>query len=237
MCAIVLRIFFQKHVLKFFSPLCCSVWSNIETSSQVEARALTGKFNILQKVADINMKVKYVFQNSKKSISLLKQITQVCFACNLDSCTLRPEGRYIWAILPERVHHWRNILYSTAKTSKHLIKNNIGQFICILWPSFDHKNIFDKLNRFLRYRHIKMRQWWNAEFHRFCILIWWYLKNIFSLSRTFCWAKLGQSVWLNCPIFLLAKCLLVSAMQDKMWQKKWKLLRENCPLDFLALPK
>ena len=135
-----------------------------------------------------------------------------------------------WAILPERVHHWRNILSCTAKTSKHLIKNNIGQFICILWPSFDHKNIFDKLNRFLRYRHIKMRQWWNAEFHRFCILIWWYLKNIFSLSRTFCWAKLGQSVWLNCPIFLLAKCLLVSAMQDKMWQKKWKLLRENCPI-------
>ena len=134
------------------------------------------------------------------------------------------------AILPECVHHWRNILSCTAKTSKHLIKNNIGQFICILWPSFDHKNIFDKLNRFLRYRHIKMRQWWNAEFHRFCILIWWYLKNIFSLSRTFCWAKLGQSVWLNCPIFLLAKCLLVSAMQDKMWQKKWKLLRENCPV-------
>ena len=119
----------------------------------------------------------------------------------------------IWAILPERVHHWRNILSCTAKTSKHMIKNNI----------------FDKLNRFLRYHHIKMRQWWNAEFHRFCILIWWYLKNIFSLSRTFCWAKLGQSVWLNCPIFLLAKCLLDSAMQDKMWHKKWKLLRENCP--------
>ena len=95
MCALVLRILslFQKHV--------CSVWSNIETSSQVEARALTGKFNILQKVADINMKLKYVLQNSKKSISLLKQITQVCFACNLDSCTLRPEGRYIcimWGI-------------------------------------------------------------------------------------------------------------------------------------------
>ena len=91
------------------------------------------------------------------------------------------------------------------------------------------KNIFDKLNRFLRYRHIKMRQWWNAEFHRFCILIWWYLKNIFSLSRTFCWAKLGQSVWLNCPIFFLVRCLLVLPVQDKMWQKKWKLLRENCP--------
>ena len=132
-----------------------------------------------------------------------------------------------WAILPERVHHWRNILSCTAKTSKHLIKKNIGQFICILWPSFDHKNIFDKLNRFLSYRHIKMRQWWNAEFHRFCILIWWYLKNIFSLSRTFCWAKLGQSVWLNCPIFLLAECLLVSAVQDKMWKKKWKLCNNS----------
>ena len=143
------------------------------------------------------------------------------------TCKFWLDRRSRWAILPERVHHWRNILSCTAKTSKHLIKNNIGQFICILWPSFDHKNIFDKLNRFLRYRHIKMRQWWNAEFHRFCILIWWYLKNIFSLSRTFCWAKLGQSVWLNCPIFLLAKCLLVSAMQDKMWQKKWK--KWNCP--------
>ena len=59
----------------------------------------------------------------------------------------------------------------------------------IWWPSFDHKNIFVKRHRFLRYGRIKMRQWWNAEFHRFSILIWWYLKNIFSLSRTFCWAN------------------------------------------------
>ena len=66
---------------------------------------------------------------------------------------------FIWAILPERVHYWRNILSCTARTSKHLIKKNIGQFICIPWPSLDHKNIFDKLKRLLRYRHIKMRQW------------------------------------------------------------------------------
>ena len=87
-------------------------------------------------------------------------------------------------ILPERVHHWRNILSCTAKTSKHLIKKNIAQFICILWPSFDQTNIFDNLN-------IKTRQWWNAEFHHFCTLIRWYLKNIFSLSKIFCSAKLG----------------------------------------------
>ena len=42
---------------------------------------------------------------------------------------------------------------------------------------FDHQNIFDKLNIFLRYCHIKMCQWWNAEFHHFCALNWRYLKN------------------------------------------------------------
>ena len=73
-----------------------------------------------------------------------------------------------WAILLGHVHHWHNILSCTAKTSKHLIKKNIGQFIWILCPSFAKLNIFDKLNRFVRYRHIKMRQWWNAEFHHFC---------------------------------------------------------------------
>ena len=134
-CALVLRILFlfQKHVLKFLSPLCCSVWSNIETSSQVEARALTGKFNILQKVADINMKVKYVFQNLKKSISLLKQITQVCFACNLDSCTLRPEGRYIYIMwgIKENVTN-QNKKNSTLLSVLCLIcvyKNKIVQFL------------------------------------------------------------------------------------------------------------
>ena len=35
------------------------------------------------------------------------------------------------AILPERVHHWRNILSCTAKTSKHLIKKNIGHYIYV----------------------------------------------------------------------------------------------------------
>ena len=125
------------------------------------------------------------------------------------------------AILPERVHHWHNILSCTVQTSKHLIKKNIGQFIWILCPSFATLNIFDKLNRFVRYRHIKMRQWWNAEFHHFCTFIWWYLKNIFSLSRIFCWVKLGQSVWLFCPIFFLARCLLVLAVQDKMLRQWW----------------
>ena len=136
---------------------------------------------------------------------------------------------WIGAILPEHVHHWRNILSYTAKISNHLIEKNIGQFKCILWPTFDQQFFFDKLNRFLRYLHIKMRQWWNAEFHHFRTLIRWYLKNIFSLSKIFCWAKLGQSVWLNCPIFFLVRCLLVLPVQDKIWQKKWKLLRENCP--------
>ena len=133
-CALVLRILFlfQKHILKYFSPLCCSVWSNIETSSQVEARALTGKFNILQKVADINMKVKYVFQNSKKSISLLKQITQVCFACNLDSCTLRPEGRYIyimWGIKENVTNQNKRFHFPLSSILICVYKNKIVQFL------------------------------------------------------------------------------------------------------------
>ena len=121
----------------------------------------------------------------------------------------------------------------TAKTSKHLIKKNIGQFIWILCPSFATLNIFDKLNRFVRYRHIKMRQWWNAECHHFCTLIWWYLKNLFSLSTICNWAKLGQSEWLNCPIFFLTICLLVVAVQDKMWRKKWEFSPAFCPNEIL----
>ena len=138
-------------------------------------------------------------------------------------CSLITSGQFFY----NNFYLFHHILSCT--TSEHPDKKNVWQSNCTIWPSFAPQNMFDKLNRFLRYRHIKMRQWWNAEFHRFCILIWWYLKNIFSLSRTFCWAKLGQSVWLNCPIFLLAECLLVSAVRDKMWQKKWKSLRENCP--------
>ena len=30
--------------------------------------------------------------------------------------------------------------------------------------------------------------------------------------------KLGQSEWLNCPIFFLNRCLIVLDVQDKMWQ-------------------
>ena len=47
-------------------------------------RALTGKFDILQKVADINMRVKYVLENSMKSILILLQTSRVFFACNLE---------------------------------------------------------------------------------------------------------------------------------------------------------
>ena len=81
-----------------------------------------------------------------------------------------------------------------------------------------------------------MCQWWNAEFHHFPTLIWWYLKNLLSLS------KLGQSVWLNCPIFGLTRLLLVLAVQDQVWREKLNLLREklnllqeNCP--FVSLTK
>ena len=38
-------------------------------------------------------------------------------------------GGLRWAIVPEHVHHWRNILSCTAKISKHLLKKNIGLFI------------------------------------------------------------------------------------------------------------
>ena len=58
---------------------------NIEPSSQVDVRALTGKFDILQKVADINMWVKCVLENSMKSILILLQTSQGLSACNLDS--------------------------------------------------------------------------------------------------------------------------------------------------------
>ena len=47
---------------------------NIEPSSQVDVRALTGKFDILQKVADINMRVKYVLENSMISILILLKV-------------------------------------------------------------------------------------------------------------------------------------------------------------------
>ena len=57
---------------------------NIEPSSQVDVRALTGKFDILQKVADINMRVKYVLENSMKSILILLQTSRGFFACNLE---------------------------------------------------------------------------------------------------------------------------------------------------------
>ena len=44
----------------------------------------------------------------------------------------------------------------TAKTSKSLVKPNIGQFNHTLWPSFAQQNIFDRLIRYLRYHQIKV---------------------------------------------------------------------------------
>ena len=38
-------------------------------------------------------------------------------------------------------HFFRHILSCTTKTSKHLVKKNIGQSNCTLWPSFGQQNI------------------------------------------------------------------------------------------------
>ena len=38
-------------------------------------------------------------------------------------------------------HFFRHILSCTTKTSKHLVKKNIGQPYCTLWPSFGQQNI------------------------------------------------------------------------------------------------
>ena len=118
-------------------------------------------------------------------------------------------------------HFFCHILSCTAKTSKHMVKRNIGQFNHSLWPSFAQQNIFDKLNRFLRYHQIKVQKWWNSAFHHWRILIWRYLTNLFSLSKIFSVAKLGQSIHMNCPIFFLIRCLLVLAVQDKMLRQWW----------------
>ena len=113
-------------------------------------------------------------------------------------------------------HFFCHILSCIAETSKHLAKRNIGQFNHTLWPSFAQQNVLDKLNIFLRYHQIKMQKRWNSAFHHWRILIWRYLKNLFSLSKIFLWSKLGQSIQMNCPILFLIRCLLVLAVQDKM---------------------
>ena len=92
-------------------------------------------------------------------------------------------------------------------------------------------------------RYVFVRYIWNILFGLcFGTLIWWYLKYLISLSKIFCCAKLGQSVWLNCPIFGLTRLLLVLAVQDQVWREKLNLLREklnllqeNCP--FVSLTK
>ena len=118
-------------------------------------------------------------------------------------------------------HFFCHILSCIAETSKHLAKRNIGQFNHTLWPSFAQQNVLDKLNIFLRYHQIKMQKRWNSAFHHWRILIWRYLKNLFSLSKIFLWSKLGQSIQMNCPILFLIRCLLVLAVQDKMLRQWW----------------
>ena len=118
-------------------------------------------------------------------------------------------------------HFFRHILSCRAKTSKHMVKENIGQFNHSLWPSFAQQNIFDKLNRFLRYHQTMVQKWWNSAFHHWRILISRYLTNLFSLSKIFCSAKLEQSIHMNCSISFLVKCLLVLAVQDKMLRQWW----------------
>ena len=61
-------------------------------------------------------------------------------------------------------HFFRHILSCTAKTSKHLVKKNIGQYNHTLCPGFAQQNIFDKLNRFLRHHQIQVQKWWNSAF-------------------------------------------------------------------------
>ena len=118
-------------------------------------------------------------------------------------------------------HFFCHILSCIAETSKHSAKRNIGQFNHTLWPSFAQQNVLDKLNIFLRYHQIKMQKRWNSAFHHWRILIWRYLKNLFSLSKIFLWSKLGQSIQMNCPILFLIRCLLVLAVQDKMLRQWW----------------
>ena len=118
-------------------------------------------------------------------------------------------------------HFFCHILSCIAETSKHLAKRNIGQFNHTLWPSFAQQNVLDKLNIFLRYHQIKMQKRWNSAFHHWRILIWRYLKNLFSLSKIFLWSKLGQSIQMNCPILFLIRCLLVLAVQYKMLRQWW----------------
>ena len=100
-----------------------------------------------------------------------------------------------------------------------------------LWPSFAQQNIFDKLNIFLRYHRIKVQKWWNSAFHHWRALIWRYFKNLFRLSKIFCWSKLDQSIQMNCPIFLLIRCLLVLAVQCARQNVAAVMdtFRENCP--------
>ena len=67
----------------------------------------------------------------------------------------------------------------TAKTSKSLVKPNIGQFNHTLWPSFAQQNIFDRLIRYLRYHQIKCQNRAQIIYSKY---IWqrhtWYLSRV-----------------------------------------------------------
>ena len=125
-------------------------------------------------------------------------------------------------------HFFCQTLSSTAKTSKRGVKNYIWQFKHTLGPSFAQLNISVKLNIFLRYHQIKVQKWWNSAFHHWRILIWQYLKYLFTLSKIFCWSKLGQSRH-EVPNILVNQMFTCLNCARQNVASVMDTFRENCP--------
>ena len=105
-------------------------------------------------------------------------------------------------------------LSCTAKKSKHIVKKNIGQFRHILGPSLGQRDIFDQLNRFLRYYQNKCVTDGMSAFHHLCTFI--SFQKSMLLIKNICWPKPGPSTCLNCQILFITISLLVLAAPDKM---------------------
>ena len=120
----------------------------------------------------------------------------------------------------------------TCYTSKHLARSNIGQFNHTLWPSFAQQNVLDKLNIFLRYHQIKMQKRWNSAFHHWRILIWRYLKNLFSLSKIFYGQNLVKVYkWTaQVPNIVFKQMFTCFSCAGQNVASVMDTFRENCPL-------
>ena len=129
-------------------------------------------------------------------------------------------------------HYFCHILSCIAEISKHLAKRNIGQFNHTLWPSFAQQNVLDKLNIFLRYHQIKMQKRWNSAFHHWRILIWRYLKNLFSLSKIFYGQNLVKVYkWTaQVPNIVFKQMFTCFSCAGQNVASVMDTFRENCPL-------